>query len=291
MTPSNPDSAIDGQFFDSPEFSEWFQLSLIPLWLEDFSLVKELLEKSGPRKDEDPKKFFKEHREMIKECASNVNILAVNPAACRLYRALNETELVEALPRLFTPRSWETFEAEIIGLLEKKWVQDNKTETLTLKGEKITHRVAFAVTSAYRETWKRILVSFHDTTAEDQALTQKAAAEIRFRSLFEGNPDGIIIHSEKGDIFQANPSAQHLLGYTEKELCSQNIKDLHPPGALEKSLAAFTAIEMESRVTFFIPFRRKDGTVFSGQVSSRRLPGGNPRLIIGTLREATKEDH
>lgn len=58
------------------------------------------------------------------------------------------------------------------------------------------------------------------------------AAEAQFRSLFNGAAESILVADDGGRIIAANPGAEELLGYPERELTTFNINDVAPRGHL-----------------------------------------------------------
>ena len=58
------------------------------------------------------------------------------------------------------------------------------------------------------------------------------AAEAQFRSLFNGAAESILVADDGGRIIAANPGAEELLGYPERELTSFSVDDVAPRGHL-----------------------------------------------------------
>ena len=79
-------------------------------------------------------------------------------------------------------------------------------------------------------------------STENKELTQKniiKEAELKYRTLFEQSPDGILIHDIKGNILDFNTKAHSQLGYSREEFAKLRIADLDPvqsPEVIEKSI-------------------------------------------------------
>jgi two-component system cell cycle sensor histidine kinase/response regulator CckA len=89
-------------------------------------------------------------------------------------------------------------------------------------------------------------------------------SEIRYRTLFEGAAEGIlIVENLTMNIKYANPAMCQMLGYTEDELKWMTVKDIHPPEALGRVTSEFEAHarEEKSMAQQDIPCLRKDGTI------------------------------
>jgi len=94
-------------------------------------------------------------------------------------------------------------------------------------------------------------------------------SEARYRALFEGAAEGILItESRKGKFKYANPAFCLLLGYTEDELRGMTAKDIHPAEVLARIISEFKATEREgkSMTQHDIPFLKKDGTIIYADV-------------------------
>ncbi|GEM_PF-3464253 len=106
----------------------------------------------------------------------------------------------------------------------------------------------------------------------------------QYRHLFEEASDGIVIADEHGVFLDVNESAVRILGFTRDEILGKRIRDLvvaEDVPALEADVATLHdghSYVRERRM------RRKDGTVFTVEVSAKRLLGGR---IQGILRDVT----
>jgi PAS domain S-box-containing protein len=135
-----------------------------------------------------------------------------------------------------------------------------------------------------------VVVGFRDDTlrreAERAVRESEAlrASEDRYRGLAEQVVDSIFVSDAAGRYIDANRSACDLLGYTLEELKTLGINDVLDEGELEKlpdqyrRLASGAVIRNEWR------FRRKDGSVFTGELVGRQLPGGR---LQGVVRDVT----
>jgi PAS domain S-box-containing protein len=134
-----------------------------------------------------------------------------------------------------------------------------------------------------------IVVGFRDDTLRreaERALRETEAlraSEDRYRGLAEQVVDGIFITDPSGRPVDANKAGCDLFGYTLDEL-----KTLRSENALaveefpmlpEQLLANGEIVRHEWR------FRRKDGSVFTGEVISRGLPDGRVQAVVRDITE------
>jgi len=105
-------------------------------------------------------------------------------------------------------------------------------------------------------------------TIVEKAHTEEALrlSEIRYRSLVDRSFDGVMLTRPDGTILSANPQACRMLGMTEEE-----IKKAGREGIVVKNEKLATALKERERTGSAkaeLPFTRKDGTTFIGEVSS-----------------------
>ncbi len=105
----------------------------------------------------------------------------------------------------------------------------------------------------------------------EKAAAQLADSEQRYRELFEGAAEGILVADLETRVLQfANASACEMFGYTRDELCELPISHIHPAEALPEVIAAFEAqARGEKQLASDLPCLRKDGTVFHADISTR----------------------
>lgn len=105
-------------------------------------------------------------------------------------------------------------------------------------------------------------------------LDQVRASEARYRGLFEGIDDAIIVAGADGRFIDVNPAASMLLGYTRAELLQLRVGDLSA-GDAETHQARFATLQREGRWHGEVDLRRADGTIVPTESWQRaiKLPG------------------
>jgi PAS domain S-box-containing protein len=114
-------------------------------------------------------------------------------------------------------------------------------------------------------------------------------SENRYRSIFEGSPDGIVIADvEHKKILFANPAACKMLGYSDEEFKMMNVAELHPEETLHRTLAAF---EMQAdgkiRLAQNIQCIKKDGSSLFADINSSRVVINGRKHLVGFFRDIT----
>jgi two-component system, sensor histidine kinase and response regulator len=121
----------------------------------------------------------------------------------------------------------------------------------------------------------------------EELLAQLQAAEARFRGLFEGVADAILVADADGRFLDANPAAERLLGYDRGEFLKKIVADL-VASTPEVAAAMYAEFERTGSWRGEVDLRRKDGATVpvEGQVTALTLPTGP--LIVATLRDISE---
>jgi len=129
-----------------------------------------------------------------------------------------------------------------------------------------------------------------DKTQRIQAEESWLHSEATYRALYEGSADGILISDvETRKVRRANPAACRLLGYSEAELTTMAIEDLHPKDAVPRVLAGIQAqTGGDQTLAPDLPFLRKDGATFYADVSGVNILVDGRAGVAGFFRETTR---
>ena len=112
-------------------------------------------------------------------------------------------------------------------------------------------------------------------------------SEEKYSKLFQSSNDAIFIHDLEGHTIDVNQRTLELFGYSKAEILTIKVPMLHPAEALDKSKWAFETILRDGVVRFEIDFKKKNGEVFSAEVSSSLFEAGGNQMIHGIVRDIT----
>ena len=115
-------------------------------------------------------------------------------------------------------------------------------------------------------------------------------SENRYRSIFRGSPDGILIADFESKMIRfANPAACQMFGYTEGQLQTMNITDLHPDDSLQDALAVFERqANGDASLSKDILCIRKNGEHFYSDINANRLVLSDRNHLAGFFRDNTE---
>ncbi len=123
-------------------------------------------------------------------------------------------------------------------------------------------------------------------------LTERKQEEARFRAMFDGAQDGILIADiETRRLINANPAICGMLGYEAEELVTLGVEDVHPPAALPEILDGFHrgAKGEEVDITFLeTDMLRKDGSEFTAEVNVATFDIEGRLAVAGFFRDVTE---
>ncbi|HMK81847.1 MAG TPA: sensor domain-containing diguanylate cyclase [Xanthobacteraceae bacterium] len=168
--------------------AELFDLVPVPLWLEDYGALKDLL--AGWRQDgvRDLRAYLRDDVMRVKECAEQIKVLKVNRAALSLFEARDCADLVGNLSRVFRDDMLKSFTEELLQLWEGKTSFSSYGVNYSLNGRRIDIQLKGAILPGHEESWSRVLVATEDVTERETARRHLAASESYARGLFEHSP-------------------------------------------------------------------------------------------------------
>ena len=97
----------------------------------------------------------------------------------------------------------------------------------------------------------------------------------------------LFVRRSDGRIIEANDAAAEAYGYSKEELFSLNIYDLRGPKGRPLTDAQMDAADT-SGILFETEHRRKDGTTFPVEVSSRGISIGAERILLSVIRDVAE---
>ncbi|HNX50120.1 MAG TPA: PAS domain S-box protein [Thermoanaerobaculaceae bacterium] len=141
--------------------------------------------------------------------------------------------------------------------------------------------------------------SIRDITERRRAEVALRESEAKFRTLFEGSPNGIFLTDpETLEIVDCNHTACSMNGYSREELVGQSINLLHPEevartmeGGVEGRRMFVQELGQRGAITVESVHRRKDGQLFPMETSMCLLAIAGRTLVMGIDRDITERKH
>jgi rsbT co-antagonist protein RsbR len=159
-----------------------FDSSPISLWEEDWSAVRQHVDRIVASGVTDLDAYFQSNVSEIFMCVGLVRILDVNNATLDLCRAASKEQLFAGLPVIFNEVAMATFRRELVVLGGGATVFEEESCITTLDGDTRFVMVRLAMSPGAEETWERCFVSLVDITERkraEEALRQSKEETIR----------------------------------------------------------------------------------------------------------------
>jgi PAS domain S-box-containing protein len=178
--------------------------------------------------------------------------------------------------RELTPAEWRAADDRRVAELEATGTaQPYEKEYFRKDGSRVPVLVGAATFEGMSDEGAAFVLDLTDRKKADEAVR---ASEIRWRTMFEKFPVGIVLRDAKHRYMSANPAFQQMVGYSERELIHLSPLDItheDDRAASERMLTELQsgvrqAVEKEKR------FRRKDGSVVWTMVSTFHIPDAGP---------------
>ncbi len=115
-------------------------------------------------------------------------------------------------------------------------------------------------------------------------------SEKKYRRLFESVTDALLIYDAQTLRFEKiNRAGLALFGYSKKEFMALKVPDLS--AEKDKTKKAIRRIQAGKQGSRFIQLRylkKKDGSVFPGEISISQFSSGNRKKVIASIRDVTQ---
>jgi PAS domain S-box-containing protein len=144
-----------------------------------------------------------------------------------------------------------------------------------------------ALKQAHDELEQRVEERTAELTHTNEQLRQ---SHNELQVIYDGVIDGILLADiETKQIVRTNSSMCRMLGYSEEQLLSMSVWDIHLPEDLASVSEAFRAFA-EGRIAIFddLVFLRRDGSVFCAQATGRAIVYKERPCVIGFFRDITE---
>jgi PAS domain S-box-containing protein len=135
-------------------------------------------------------------------------------------------------------------------------------------------------------------VSFSGTDAQMVVVrdvsdrSRLEALEARNRALFDHSRDILLVLTWDGKIVDANRAAIRAYGYPREELIHLKVSDLRDPATLPEVERQIERAQHDG-IFFETRHRRRDGDIFSVEVSSTTIEAGGERLLLSVVRDTS----
>ncbi|HUI68972.1 MAG TPA: PAS domain S-box protein [Spirochaetia bacterium] len=210
-----------------------FQHSLVCLWEEDISALRELLRQWTSRKVPDLRAYLHAHPGLVRKGVRAIRVVDVNEATIQLYEAKSKAELLGALDSTLDPAALADFVELFVAIVEGRTRVEQESTARTLTGKKLNLLVRTSI-PAPRDAYQFAVVNVVDFT-EYMQLERKLKEERSIvRAVIDSVPDLIFVKDKEGRFTLANqqvalragqPSPDTMIGKTDCDFFPREIAD------------------------------------------------------------------
>lgn len=158
-----------------------FQSAGIGLWEEDYSRVKEEIDKLKRRGVTNFSEYFAEHPEEVVRLSHLIRVINVNDEVISQHRAKSKEELLGSLDKISVPEALPVFKEALTAIAEGKDRFEHEVAGKTLEGKRIYSLLSFSIPK-HNRYFKNMIVSTADIT-EQKYLRQQLIQNQKFESL------------------------------------------------------------------------------------------------------------
>jgi len=137
---------------------------------------------------------------------------------------------------------------------------------------------------------KEIIGTWRDITDRKQAEAELQESKEELQTIYNGMVDGVLIaNTDTKKFVHANTAICRMLGYSETELLSMSVNDIHPKDRLAHVINTFNA-QAEGRIDFAhsLPCLRKDGSIFYADVGTKLITYKGYNCLVGFFHDITE---
>jgi PAS domain S-box-containing protein len=218
-------------------------------------------------------------------------ILACNKTSLNMYGFVSRKDIVgrSGFGLLYPLDVWKALSE--VGKPVRNGRAGNARFTLKAKeGKRFPAEVLANVIKDSSGNPTAFLVVTRDMSDRVQANRELAESERRFREIFDKTTDGILLADPKSKTFYAgNETICEMLGYTQEEIRTLRVTDIHPEKDLLFIFEQFEKqVNGENTMAKDVPVKRKDGKVFYADINSSPIILDGKRFLMEIFRDVTK---
>jgi len=219
-------------------------------------------------------------------------IVLVNSQTERLF-GYSRKELIGQPVDLLTPDRYQQAHSGQHGVFladPKTRGMKNGLELYGLRKDGTEFPVEISLSPLRTEDGILTYATIRDITDRKHADQILRNSEERYRTLVNHATDGIFILNQHGRYLDVNPPVCKMLGYSLREMLGLSIADVVAANEVPRVTPEIARLQESGSVKSEWVFRRKDGSLFDGEVSAKLLPDSRVLAIVRDITERKRSE-
>jgi PAS domain S-box-containing protein len=200
-------------------YRDLFENSPISLWEQDYSEIKNYIDKLKNSGIDDLRTYFDQNPEEVKKCVSMVKIININQETIRLFKANKKEDFFAGLDIVFAEESFDIFKDILITFAGGKKRFESEAVNYALNGDKLSIFIVCEIVAGFKEDWSKILISIVDISERKKAELIIQNEITKLRELDQLKNEFIIrtSHELKTPLVSICGSVEFLLNYIQED--------------------------------------------------------------------------
>jgi PAS domain S-box-containing protein/putative nucleotidyltransferase with HDIG domain len=129
---------------------------------------------------------------------------------------------------------------------------------------------------------------FRDITERKRAEEGLRESETRFRTLFEGIPDSVLVHDDEGTILHINEVGAQQLEWIPKDLVGRNLREIVTPENATSIADHVKEVHKVGWCRFETTYVSRSGWQIAAEVNEHPIKFGKKKAILSVARDITE---
>ena len=219
------------------------------------------------------------------------HITLASHRAAELYGSERVDEMLGRNPlEFFAPEDHERFLKNFHRTLKEGCTRDIEYTFIRKDGARFAGEVSASAIGDLSGMPRAAVGIVRDITERKRAEEALREQHDELRAIYEGMFNGLVILDfETKRIIRVNSSLCRMLGYTEEELLSMSVMDIHPTDEVPRIMQRIQArVDEGYREDVDVPVLRKDGSILYANVIGNPLVQRGRQCIAAFFRDVTQ---
>lgn len=273
-----------------------FDITPIPIWIEDFSEIKKALFDEGliGKTSEEIGDFFEKYPEKLEWLTQKLRIKDINQACLELHQADSKSELLEHFHQFITPEVIKSIKEQFIAICSGTDNFQTESRIKTLKGDFKDINLSWRAEPGYEESLESVIVITEDITSF-KSINKALEERSRFiQTIFQQIPIGIAVNKiSDGKTILVNDNFISIYGWPESVLDNVDSFFLHvyPDPVQRDQIKTRILKDIESGDPSKMHWTNVEITTQKGEkkwVTATNIPLYDQDLMISTVYDETE---